>query len=144
MENKASGTAGSEDQIIVKTITEISDAMNDDFNTAIALAGLFELSSKINSLAEGAIPFSAISKAAFDAMKSAYVTFTEDILGLRDAETSGANDTVLDGLMQLIIDIRESARGNKDFATSDRIRDGLKAAGIHVRDTKDGTKWDLN
>jgi cysteinyl-tRNA synthetase len=133
-----------EDEAIGRTCQEIRDAMDDDFNTAIALAGLFELSSKVNSLAEGVIPFSAISQSTFDEMKDTFITYTEDILGLKDENAGTTDSAVVDGLMKLIIDIRKTARDNKDFATSDKIRDALKEAGVELQDGKEGTRWNTN
>lgn len=134
----------SEDAAIRETINQVDAAMRDDFNTAIALAGLFDLSSKINSLAEGTISFSAVSPEAFAAMKETFITFTHGILGLELEERSSSNDQVVGGLMELIIEIRENARNSKDFSTSDKIRDGLKDAGVELRDGKDGADWKLS
>jgi cysteinyl-tRNA synthetase len=133
-----------EQQAVGKICQEIRDAINDDFNTALALAGLFDLSARINALSEGLTNIASMSQPTFAEMKEAFVTFTEDILGLRDEEGAAADHQVLDGLMKLIIDIRKTARDNKDFQTSDKIRDGLKAAGVELRDGKEETKWALS
>lgn len=143
MEHPGDTGSAAEDAAIRRTLDAISEAMHDDFNTALALAGLFELSGKINSLAEGVMPFSAVSKPVFDLMKAAFVSYTENILGLKDEDASAAHSEVLNNLMQLIIELRKIARDKKDYATSDKIRDALKAAGVELRDGKEGTKWVL-
>ncbi len=68
-------------------------------------------------------------------------TFVFDVLGLTDESEANAGGDVINGLMDLILDIRKSARENKDWVTSDKIRDQLKAAGVEVKDTKDGVEW---
>ena len=69
--------------------------------------------------------------------------FVFEVLGLLDEADSGAGSDVIEGLMDLILDIRKSSRQNKDWATSDLIRDQLQKVGIHVKDTKDGAEWRL-
>ena len=71
-----------------------------------------------------------------------YQAFLFDVLGLKDEEQSGNNDA-LDKAMQLIIDIRKQARENKDWTTSDKIRDTLKEANINIKDGKDGTTYEI-
>ena len=66
-----------------------------------------------------------------------------DILGLADEQSDSASSHVIDGLMQMIIDIRKEAKAQKNWALSDKIRDELKAAGIQLKDTKDGCEWTL-
>jgi cysteinyl-tRNA synthetase len=68
-------------------------------------------------------------------------TFVFDVLGLTDESEANAGGDVINGLMDLILDIRKSARENKDWVTSDKIRDQLKAAGVEIKDTKDGVEW---
>lgn len=70
-------------------------------------------------------------------------TFVFDILGLKDESEEHAGSDVINGLMELILDIRKSARDNKDWATSDKIRDRLKAAGVVIKDTKEGVEWQI-
>jgi len=66
-----------------------------------------------------------------------------DVLGLTD-EASEGNNVALDKVMQLVIDIRKQSRENKDWATSDKIRDALKFAGIEIKDSKEGTTYEVN
>ena len=72
-----------------------------------------------------------------------YYGFLFDVLGLQEDTNMGGNDA-LDKVMQLVIDIRKQSRDNKDWATSDKIRDGLKDAGIAIKDSKDGTTYEVN
>lgn len=110
--------------------------MSDDFNTAKTLAVLFELSSRINDLKSGVTKTGTLTEEAFAKLKTTYVAFMEDVLGLQE-ETSQRND-VLDGTIQILIDLRKRARLERNYALSDKIRDDLKAAGVQLKDAKDG------
>ena len=66
--------------------------------------------------------------------------FVFDVLGLTTLGNSGDNSK-LEGVMDLVLNLRQQARENKDWATSDKIRDGLAAAGLVVKDGKEGTSW---
>ena len=112
------------------------DAMNDDFNTAIVIAQLFELTRIVNSAVTGAETLTADGIAQ---AKNIFETYLFGILGIKREEKSNSGD--VDGLMKLIIDIRAQAKTNKDFATSDKIRDELGKLGISIKDGKDGTTW---
>ena len=113
--------------------------MDDDFNTPRALAKVFELVPIINSLKEGQIALSEVSNQALDELKSFFQTIIFDIFGLMDETESNAGP--LDGLMNLIIDLRQQARVNKDWPTSDKIRDSLNAINIQINDGKEGSSW---
>jgi cysteinyl-tRNA synthetase len=112
------------------------DAMNDDMNTAIVIANLFEAVRIINSVKAGT---ETISKSDLESLKEFFPFFTTEILGLKN-EDSGSGDEV-GNLMSLIIDIRNNAKLQKDFATSDRIRKALSEAGFEIKDEKGGTTW---
>jgi cysteinyl-tRNA synthetase len=116
--------------------------MEDDFNTAMVLANLFELSSTINAMKDGLIPTAAIAPTTFDLLKATFEAYIEDIMGLR--EEGAGDDNLTDGLMQLIIQIRKSVREKKDYATSDQIRDELAKLNIQLKDGKDGTDWSVS
>ena len=118
------------------------DDMNDDFNTPKALARIFELVTIINSLRDGQIPMSDISVHGLEKIKQALVTIIFDIFGLMNESASNAGP--VDGLMNLIIDLRHQARTNKDWATSDKIRDSLNELHILIKDGKEGTSWSFN
>ena len=115
------------------------DAMNDDLNTPIVISHLFDLARVVNSAADHK---TSLSQEQIDELKSVLETFLFEVLGLRD-ESAGDNTAVLDGLMKLILDIRATAKANKDWATSDHLRDELKAIGISVKDGKDGATWTI-
>jgi cysteinyl-tRNA synthetase len=75
-------------------------------------------------------------------LKSLFSTFVFEILGLKD-ESAGLNDDKLTGnLMKIIIDLRQAAKNNKDWSTSDKIRNELKNAGVVLKDLKDGAEWE--
>lgn len=115
------------------------EAIDDDFNTPVLIAHIFDGVRVINSLHDGKEKIDAEGLAQ---LKELYHTFTFDILGLVNEATAGNNDEkTLDGIMQMIIELRTQARDQKDWATSDKIRDNLKAAGIQIKDTKEGAEW---
>ena len=116
--------------------------MNEDLNSAETIARLFELSRKINSMKEGHLPASALSEQTFLRLRSEFPLWFSDILGLK-AEEDNDQSELLDGLMQLIIGLRKTSREQKDFATSDRIRDELDQLNIRIKDGKEGTSWTI-
>lgn len=117
------------------------EAMDDDFNTALAIANMFDLSKEINiyynEVTSGKV---ACSKVAVD---TALDVFSEmaDIIGILEEDDNSADDGLVDNLMNLIIDIRQNARKNKDWATADKIRDELKNIGITLEDSPTGVRW---
>ncbi|HPH46484.1 MAG TPA: cysteine--tRNA ligase [Chryseolinea sp.] len=119
-------------------ITKLTDDlylnMSDDFNTAKTLAVLFEMSSRINDFKSGNIPFSKIDVSTFDHFKKCYITFMEDVLGLREEEEH--NHELLNGVISVLIDLRKKARVDKNFPLSDKIRDDLKKLGVQLMDGK--------
>ena len=112
------------------------EAMNDDLNTAIVIAHLFEAVRIINSVHAGT---ETVSENDLILLKKLFKEFTEDILGLKN-EDSDSGDEVNE-LMNLIISLRNEAKNNKDFAASDKIRDQLSQIGFKIKDEKDGTSW---
>ena len=116
------------------------DAMNDDFNSPVLIAHLFEGVRIINSVSDKT---ASISKEDLETLKRLMHTFVFDVLGLIDETKSGVGSDVIEGLMKLILDIRKTARENKNWAMSDKIRDELKKAGVELKDTKDGVEWRL-
>ena len=115
------------------------EAMNDDFNTPIVISHFFDMAKVINTVNDKK---ATLSQPDIDEMKSLFDTFLFDILGLKD-EATGDNTQLLDGLMQMVLDVRAQAKANKDWATSDKIRDRLSALGVTVKDGKDGATWEL-
>ena len=124
------------DTKVKKLIAEFDEFMNDDFSTARVLANMFELVPVVNSMKDKIIPVSALSKETFELLQKQFKVYLEDILGLQSI-TEAANAR-LQGIMQLLIDIRKEAKGKKDFVTSDKIRNQLSQLGIAIKDEKDG------
>jgi cysteinyl-tRNA synthetase len=125
-----------------KLVAEFDEFMNDDFSTAKVLANMFELVPVINSMKDKTIPVTALSKQTFELLQSKFKTYLEDILGLKNV--SEADNIKLQGVMQLLIDIRKEAKNKKDFATSDKIRNQLAQLGISLKDEKDGSmNWSI-
>ena len=116
------------------------DAMNDDFNTPTLIAHLFEAVKHINSIKEGHESISESDKAILQETLNAFVF---DILGLENKGDSNVDSDKLSGVVTLLIQLRKEARDNKDFATSDKIRDQLAALGIQLKDGKDGTTFSV-
>ncbi len=126
-------------ELIDGTIAE----MNDDFNTPKALARLFELVSRINGLQGGQLPMADVQATTLERLQTHFQTFLFDIFGLLDETGSSGGSDKLDGVMQLVLQIRQQARTNKDWGTSDQIRDALQEIGIVVNDGKEGASWSL-
>jgi len=110
-------------------------AMNDDFNSPVLIAELFEASRIINSVQDGKMK---IDEANLQQLKSLMNTFVIDVLGLKDEQA--ANDD-LPNILNFIVELRSEAKINKDYAISDKIRDGLARIGFQLKDSKDGTHW---
>jgi cysteinyl-tRNA synthetase len=115
-------------------------AMNDDFNTPILIAELFDAVKMIHSIHDGN---ATITASDLEELQETMNSFFYDILGLQDTKEEGSTslNKGLDGAMKLIIDLRATARANKDWSTSDKIRDELTAAGIQLKDGVDGTSY---
>ncbi len=113
-------------------------AMNDDFNSPVLIAQLFDAVRIINSINDKK---ETISAQDLEDLKKLMHDFVFDVLGLIDESKTGGNTQVINGLMELILDMRKSARENKDWSTSDKIRDHLKASGVEIKDTKEGVEW---
>ena len=115
--------------------------MDDDFNTAIAIAALNEIGSFVHKIANQQLETNALAPWVLEKMKVTFNTFIVDIFGLNSDSTETGDEGTVDGLMSLILDIRSQARSQKDWPTSDKIRDTLTAVGILVKDGKDGATW---
>jgi cysteinyl-tRNA synthetase len=121
---------------LTKLVSECYVNMSDDFNTAKTLAVLFEMSSRINDIKSGNISIEKIDKDTFDNFKNTYIAFIENVLGLKEEEEH--NHELLDGIINVLIDMRKKARQDKNFALSDSIRDDLKKLGVQLMDGKNG------
>ncbi len=116
------------------------DAMNDDFNTPILIAQLFEGIRFVNVLNDKRETITAID---LQTLKDTLEVFTFDVLGIRNEKSSNDNSEKLDGVVEMLIGMREDARANKNWALSDEIRDKLLALGIQLKDGKEGTSFSV-
>lgn len=117
------------------------EAMNDDFNTPILIAHLFDAVKFINQLKETT---ESISNEDLNILQQTMHIFINDVLGLENVSEASNDSDKLSGAVELLIRLRQEARANKDFALSDKIRDELAAAGIQLQDGKDGTTFSVN
>jgi cysteinyl-tRNA synthetase len=116
--------------------------MNDDFGTARVLANMIELAPMINSMKDKTIDVNSLSRSTFDHLVLKFKVYLEDIFGLKSVME--ADNSKLQSVMQLLIDIRKEARKRKDFVTSDKIRNQLAQLGILIKDEKDGEmSWSI-
>lgn len=123
-----------------RLLNEVPEFMNDDFNTAKALANFFELAPTLNSVKDGLIPITALSPSTIVRLKTESKIWLEEVFGLM--AVTAADHEKLQGVMQLLIEIRQEAKSRKDFATSDKIRNQLMEMGIQLKDEKGGgTSW---
>ena len=120
---------------------KLYDAIDDDFNTPIAIAHLFDLSKIINQVNDGK---ASLTKSDIEKIKKLYSSFVYDILGLKNDFIDSKDDSLVSELMETILTLRRNAQDNKDWATADKIRDELAKLNISVKDTKDGADWSIN
>jgi len=121
---------------IKQIIGNCSSAMNDDFNTAKTIAHLFNLLKKINSIYTGSLVMSAIGEDTFNEMITTYITFIEDVLGLKEEQTASP-----DHLIESLIEVYKEAKFNKQYDKVDAIRASLKENRIIIKDMKDKVDW---
>ena len=122
----------------------IMDDMNDDFNTPKALAKMFEIVSKINGLKDKKIDPSMVSSETIERVKKEMKEYLFGVFGLKDGLSTDSNGGPVEGLMDLIIALRQDARENKNWHVADMIRDQLQELNIKIKDGKEGTTWSLN
>ncbi|MBR4499671.1 MAG: cysteine--tRNA ligase [Paludibacteraceae bacterium] len=140
--------AGKETTVEVSGLRErCSEAMDDDLNTPFVIAALFDSTRAINTVHDGK---GTISEADLKELKDVWQTFAIDILGLRLGEEGsslqggdGGRLTAFHGAIDLLLNIRLQAKQNKDWPTSDKIRNELTALGFQIKDTKDGFEWSI-
>ncbi len=111
------------------------EALNDDFNSPVLIAELFEASRIINSVHDGKM---AIDADNLQQLKDLMNVFVTEILGLKNEQ---ASTDELPKVVDFIVNLRNEAKTNRDYATSDKIRDGLQRIGIQLKDSKEGTTW---
>jgi cysteinyl-tRNA synthetase len=120
-------------------IKRFYSAMNDDFNSPILIAHLFEAVKYLNDIKDGKL---FITQADLTLLSKEIKAFVFDVLGLQLPEKqTSSNEAEIEGMMGLILNLRQKARENKDWSTSDEIRDKLAELGITLKDSKDGATW---
>lgn len=118
------------------------EAMDDDLNTPIVISHLFDAAKVINQAVDGNAKLSAADVAE---LKSLFDTFLFDILGIKAEEGGGSGrEEAFGKVVDMLLEQRAIAKANKDWATSDKIRNELTALGFEIKDTKDGATWKLN
>ena len=120
--------------------TKCIEAMCDDFNTPVVIANMFEISRLVNLISDKKETITEQDKVA---LKENYEIIFNQILGMKGEQSDNSN-TIIEGLMNMIIEMRAEARANKDWAKSDQIRDRLTEVGITIKDGKEGAKWEIN
>jgi len=136
------GTVGKE---LARLLEDAYAEMDDDFNTPKALAKVFEMVSRINALKGGQLSLKEVSPQGLSDFRSGLGTLLFDVFGLMDeGEAAGAGGDTLGKVMELVLDLRAQARAEKNWGMSDKLRDGLAAAGVVVKDGKEGTEWGVD
>jgi cysteinyl-tRNA synthetase len=126
---------------IAKLKDKCYEAVNDDLNSPILLSHLFEGVKYINSVNEG---IEKLNSSDIELLKSLFNTFVIDILGLKDESEGRGDENLIDNLIKIIVDLRQSAKNNKDWNTSDKLRQELNQLGITIKDRKEGVDWKIN
>lgn len=133
--------AGEKSSVNVKWLSDkCYEALNDDLNTPVAIANLFEGVKWINSISDGN---ESISHEDLESLKFLFQIFVTGILGLTPELESTENGRLTSELVDLILQLRSEAKSRKDFSTSDKIRDELLKIGVLVKDKKDGYDWEI-
>lgn len=143
MKHDASKTVDPEaEKQLLELAGEFDEFMNDDINTAKVLASMFTMVNLINSYKSGALEKNTLPESTILYLQTRMKQYLEDIFGLTSERVS--DNGKLDGVLQLIVDIRREARSRKDFMTSDKIRNSLGELGITLKDEKDGSvRWEM-
>ena len=140
IEAVASGSLGAE--FAAQLEEKCYAALDDDFNSPIAISHLFDACRTINQLADKK---QTITPEGLEALKRVFSVFAFDILGLTaDAAGNAEREEAFGAAIDLLLELRAKAKADKDWATSDKIRDQLAALGFEVKDTKEGATWRLN
>ena len=133
-------TAAGDSSEIAALQEKVYEALYDDLNTPVVLSHLFDGVRIINSVKDKSMQ---ISQADRRILEGLFGDILQGVLGLQDEASEGGNSKMLDGLIEMVLEARKAAKANKDWATSDKIRDSLKALGIQIKDTKDGCEWTI-
>jgi cysteinyl-tRNA synthetase len=116
------------------------EALDDDLNSPVLLSHLFEGVRIVNSIIDGSEKTDA---SGLETLKELFNTFVFEILGLKDESASIGDDKLTGELMKIIIELRQTAKINKDWSTSDKIRNELNNIGVKLKDKKDGADWEI-
>ena len=139
---KLEGDEAGLDEKILTLVKGFEEYMEDDFSTPKVLANMFELAPVINSLKDGLVKKEAVAASTIELLQSSFKAYLEDIMGLKGLTEN--NSHILNGVMHLLIDIRQEAKANKDYATSDKIRKQLSGLGLELKDEKNGgVSWSI-
>lgn len=125
---------------VAQIVENIYDALCDDLNTPIAISHVFEAVRIVNQVKDKQI---TITKEDKERLIFIFEDLLAGVLGLQEEKSDDKSSEILDGVVRMVLDMRTDAKKNKDFAKSDKIRDDLKALGIEIKDTKEGTEWNL-
>lgn len=135
-----SGTISeTENKKVLDLIADCYSNMNDDFNTPRTIAVLFELVNKINKMITAQTV--DLSEETLNALKDTFNGFVEDVFGLKSETQAGSGK--LDSVLEMLVEMRNNAKVNKDYALSDQIRDQLSGIGIQLKDSKEGTTYTI-
>ena len=135
-------TSAASDVEVQSIRTKCHEAMNDDLNSPIVISHLFEAARIVNNVLAGN---NKLSEADLKELKDTFHLFLFDILGLKEETgSSDGREAAYGKVVDMLLEQRMQAKANKDWATSDKIRDELAALGFEVKDTKDGFTWKLN
>lgn len=129
------------EQNLSSFMEDVKSAMNDDFNTARVIARMFDALPVINQLAKDSKTAFAVNPETFEQLKKDFNAVYHDVLGILNEGQGGQDSGILDGLMEIISDIRKDARKEKNWAISDKIRDALGGLNIKLEDGPNGTEW---
>ncbi|MDR0667223.1 MAG: cysteine--tRNA ligase [Prevotellaceae bacterium] len=133
-------TDAADSDAVDNLIQKIYAALDDDLNTPVAIAHLFDAVRLINAANDAKEPLPA---AAVNALQALFNDVVTGILGLRDDRQANSRQALLDGVINLLLDVRATAKAQRDFATSDKIRNDLMKLGVEVKDTKEGSAYSL-
>ncbi len=138
----AKGSSPETSKFVGELEQKLYDGMNDDLQTPVVISHLFEACHQVNLLVDRKAKISADDLAVLSRVMH---TFTEDILGLTNATQAGdtSRDEAFGKVVDMVLALRKKAKDDKDWATSDQIRDALTEAGFIIKDTPDGTVWEL-
>ena len=134
-------TSGAEPNPEIAGLSEkVIEALCDDLNTPVALAHVFDAVRLVNQAKDGSL---RLSDADYQSLSEIFCKLVPDVLGLIDEVSASSEEKTVEGLMDMILEVRREAKARKDFATSDSIRDRLKELGVTIKDTKEGTEWSM-